>query len=231
MPWPYGGNVPGLGPGFKFAIKLVCFFILFPIHWQATNILLYLVVYLFEYPTVWFRVLIKLVRIFSCCSCPHNSTVRINSFFVLLALVITFFGLAYFLFKTFICPFTIAISLFFFQHWSVYLVILMSILTSSTINATSSIHIHHTQHKAAPLTLTQKKEKAAQREENQAAINTAIDEWFSSTTAKANKLAAHFNKKPCYFLNIFFHGGAHMVYHHKKINPHNAFMSLKAQEL
>jgi hypothetical protein len=107
----------------------------------------------------------------------------------------------------------------------------MSILTSSTINAASSIRIHHTQHKAAPLTLTQKKEKAAQREENQAAIDTAVDEWFSSTTAKANELAARFNKKPRYFLDIFFHGGARMVYHHEKVNPHNAFMSLKAQEL
>ncbi|KAF8954280.1 hypothetical protein BDZ97DRAFT_491743 [Flammula alnicola] len=40
-----------------------------------------------------------------------------------------------------------------------------------------------------------------------------------------------FNKKPRYFLNIFFHGGARMVNHHEKINPHNAFISLKAQEL
>ena len=107
----------------------------------------------------------------------------------------------------------------------------MSILTSSTINATRSICFHHTQHKAAPLTSTQKKKKSAQHEENQAAINMAVDEWFSLTTAKANKLAAHFNKKPHYFLNIFFHGGAHMVHHHGKVNPHNAFMSLKAQEL
>src|SRR6266567_1171592 len=106
----------------------------------------------------------------------------------------------------------------------------MSILTS-TVNAASSTRIRHTQHKSTPLTSKQKKEKTAQREENQAAIDTAVDEWFASTMAKANELAARFNKKPRYFLDIFFHGGAHMVHHHEKVNPHNAFMSMKAQEL
>jgi hypothetical protein len=107
----------------------------------------------------------------------------------------------------------------------------MSILTSSTINAASSIRVHHTQQKSAPLTSKQKKEKKVQREENQAAIDEAVDEWFTSTMAKVNELAAQFNKKPRYFLDIFFHGGARMVHHHEKVNPHNAFMSLKAQEL
>jgi hypothetical protein len=54
----------------------------------------------------------------------------------------------------------------------------MSILTSSTINAASSIHIRHTKSKSAPLTSLQRKEKKVQREENQAAIDAAIDEWF-----------------------------------------------------
>ena len=107
----------------------------------------------------------------------------------------------------------------------------MSILASSTINAASSIRVHHTHLKSAPLTSNQRKEKKHQREENQAAIDAAVDEWFSATTAKANELAAQFNKKPRYFLDIFFYGGARMVHHHEKVNPHNAFMSLKAQEL
>jgi hypothetical protein len=54
----------------------------------------------------------------------------------------------------------------------------MSILTSSTINAASLIHIRHTKSKSAPLTSLQRKEKKVQREENQAAIDAAIDEWF-----------------------------------------------------
>jgi hypothetical protein len=107
----------------------------------------------------------------------------------------------------------------------------MSILTSSTINAASSTRVHHTHHNSAPLTSKQKKEKRVQREENQEAIDAAVDEWFTSTTAKANELAGKFNKKPRYFLDIFFHGGARMVHHHEKVNPHNAFISLKAQEL
>jgi hypothetical protein len=107
----------------------------------------------------------------------------------------------------------------------------MSILISSTINAASSTRICHTKHKSAPLTAKQKKDKAIQREENQAAIDAAVDEWFESTMAKANELAERFDKKPRYFLDIFFHGGALMVHHHEKVNAHNAFVSLKAQEL
>lgn len=107
----------------------------------------------------------------------------------------------------------------------------MSILMSSTINAASSTRIHYIKSKSAPQTSKQRKEKVAQREENQTAIDAAVNEWFSMTTSKANELATRFNKKPRYFLDIFFHGGARMVHHHEKVNPHNAFMSLKAQEL
>jgi hypothetical protein len=107
----------------------------------------------------------------------------------------------------------------------------MSILISSTINAASSARVRHTQHKSAPLTVRQKKEKATQREETQAAMDAAVDEWFDLTMAKANELAERFNKKPRFFLDIFFHGGARMVHHHEKVNAHNAFVSLKAQEL
>ncbi|KDR71988.1 hypothetical protein GALMADRAFT_74321 [Galerina marginata CBS 339.88] len=107
----------------------------------------------------------------------------------------------------------------------------MSILTSSTINAVSSTRIRHTQSKSAPLTAKQKKERTAKRLDNQAAIDEAIDEWFSSTISKAHELAERFDKKPRELLDRFFHGGARMVHHHEKINPHNAFISLKAQEL
>jgi hypothetical protein len=107
----------------------------------------------------------------------------------------------------------------------------MPILTSSTINAASSIRIHHTHQTSVPLSSKKKKEQKVLREENQAAIDDAVDEWFTSTMAKANELAAQFDKKPRYFLDIFFHGGARMVNHHEKVNPHNAFISLKAQEL
>ena len=118
--------------------------------------------------------------------------------------------------------------IFFSRHCSSFF---MSILTSSTIDAASSNRVRHTQQKFAPLTSKQRKEKKVQREENQAAIDAAVDEWFTSTTTKVNELAVQFNKKPQYFFDIFFHGGTRMVHHHEKINPHNAFISLKAQEL
>lgn len=80
----------------------------------------------------------------------------------------------------------------------------MSILVSSTINTASSTRICHTNHKSAPLTTKQKKEKAIQRDEKQAAIDAAVDEWFELTMTKANELAERFDKKPRYFLDIFF---------------------------
>jgi hypothetical protein len=40
-----------------------------------------------------------------------------------------------------------------------------------------------------------------------------------------------FDKKPHYFLDLFFQGGSHMVNHHEKVNAYNTFKSLKAAQL
>ncbi|KAJ7269468.1 hypothetical protein C8J57DRAFT_1066654, partial [Mycena rebaudengoi] len=47
---------------------------------------------------------------------------------------------------------------------------------------------------------------------------------------KAEELATRFDKKPRYFLDIFFQGSAHMVNHHEKVNTYNMFKSLKAAD-
>ncbi|KAJ7220384.1 hypothetical protein C8J57DRAFT_1015512, partial [Mycena rebaudengoi] len=54
--------------------------------------------------------------------------------------------------------------------------------------------------------------------------------WFADTQAKAHELAERFQKKPRYFLDIFFQGGAHMVNHQQKVNAYNAFKSEKLAE-
>jgi hypothetical protein len=77
----------------------------------------------------------------------------------------------------------------------------------------------------------QRKEKLAARQENQRLIDEAVSEWYSYTLAKADDLGKQFNKKPRYFLDIFFQGGAKMVTHHQKTNAYNAFKSLKAAGL
>ena len=105
------------------------------------------------------------------------------------------------------------------------------VLTNSTIQAASTTGIQHTLNPAVQVPYQQKKEKAEQREKTRAEINEVIEEWFANTNATANRLAERFNKKPRYFLDIFFHGGARMLTHHEKVNPHNAFMSMKAKEL
>jgi hypothetical protein len=84
--------------------------------------------------------------------------------------------------------------------------------------------------KAAPLTAEQKKEKRQAHEETANAINAEVDEWFSATMAKAEAMAKKYNKKPRYFLDIFFQGGAHLV-HERGTTSWNAFLSKKADEV
>ena len=53
----------------------------------------------------------------------------------------------------------------------------------------------------------------------------------ANTLMLAMDLAHRFNKKRRYFLDLFFQGGVHLVHKQMKVNPHNAFLSMKAQEL
>ena len=104
--------------------------------------------------------------------------------------------------------------------------------TFTTIKSASARHVHHhPAHKSVPIPAQQCQEKEEARQEKQQAIDDAVSKWYLYTITKANDLAHRFNKKPWYFLDIFFQGGAHMVNHHSKVNTHNMFKSIKAQEL
>lgn len=86
-------------------------------------------------------------------------------------------------------------------------------------------------HTSIPIPTHQRKEKLAARQERQRQIDDAVSEWYSYTLAKADELGKLFNKKPRYFLDMFFQGGVRMVNHRHKTNAYNAFKSLKAAEL
>jgi hypothetical protein len=104
--------------------------------------------------------------------------------------------------------------------------------TFATIKSASTCCVrHYGYHKLAPIPAQQRQEKKEACEEKQQAIDDTVGEWYSYTIVKANDLAQRFDKKPRYFLDIFFQGGARMVNHHSKVNVHNAFKSMKAQEL
>jgi hypothetical protein len=113
------------------------------------------------------------------------------------------------------------------------LVAIISSLYTATIKSTSAPHIcsKNTGTKLPPIPSEQQKANAAVCVQNQAEIDVAFQEWFDTTQQTANQLAEHFNKKPCFFLDAFFHGGVHIINHHKKFNPHNTFISIKANEL
>jgi hypothetical protein len=84
--------------------------------------------------------------------------------------------------------------------------------------------------KPPPIPSHQQKEKVAERQKRQKEIDEAVSEWYTYTLAKADELGNRFDKKPRYFLDIFFQGGAKMVTHHSNTNAYNAFKSLKATE-
>ncbi|KAJ7279764.1 hypothetical protein C8J57DRAFT_1502402 [Mycena rebaudengoi] len=103
----------------------------------------------------------------------------------------------------------------------------------TTIAAASSTRIRIDKppaKKSAPLAADELKEKRAKRADRQAAIDEAVSEWREYTNMKAQELAAIYDMKPRYFLDIFFQGGARMIHHQEKINAYNAFKHEKAAE-
>ncbi|KAJ7853295.1 hypothetical protein B0H14DRAFT_3450278 [Mycena olivaceomarginata] len=85
--------------------------------------------------------------------------------------------------------------------------------------------------KTAPLTTEQRKEKRDARQDKQARIDARVRKFFDDTNALANDMAAEFDMKPRYFLDIFFQGGAHLINHQDEINSYNAFKALKSAEV
>jgi hypothetical protein len=84
--------------------------------------------------------------------------------------------------------------------------------------------------KAAPLTAEQRKEKREAHDETAQVIAADVGAWYSSTMAKVEELAEKYHKKPRYFLDLFFHGGARLV-NERGTTAWNAFLSKKADEV
>jgi hypothetical protein len=82
-----------------------------------------------------------------------------------------------------------------------------------------------------PLTAAQRRARKSARSQKSFDVNNAIADWHAATLAKAEELAQRFGVKPRYFLDRFFHGGAHMLSkQHSKISPWRAFLSWAATE-
>ncbi|KAJ6620824.1 hypothetical protein B0H10DRAFT_1945854 [Mycena sp. CBHHK59/15] len=120
------------------------------------------------------------------------------------------------------------------QHVSLspHLVLVMPAVYSTIASASRSrIRVYEPAlRKTAPRTPAELAEKKETRERRQAEINAAMEEWRDATNEKASELAARFDMKPRYFLDVFFQGGAHMINHQEKINAYNVFKSEKVAE-
>jgi hypothetical protein len=84
--------------------------------------------------------------------------------------------------------------------------------------------------KAIPMSAELRKEKREAHDETARAIAADVDEWFSFTMAKIEELAEKYCKKPRYFQDLFFQGGARLV-HQRPTSAWNAFVSKKADEV
>jgi hypothetical protein len=103
--------------------------------------------------------------------------------------------------------------------------------TFTTISAASHQHIRHTapkpRAKLAPEELKARQAESATRQEG---IDDALAKWWADSMALADDLAERYKKKPKYFHELMFQGGARMVHHQDKVNPYNAFKAEKAAE-
>ena len=91
--------------------------------------------------------------------------------------------------------------------------------------------VRHTVSSKVRLTESQRKERSARSSKRRAEIEDAVQQWKAYTLTLATDLGRRFNKKPRYFLDLFFQGGVHLVTKQGKVNAHNAFLAMKAQEL
>ncbi|KAJ6583132.1 hypothetical protein DFH09DRAFT_1309368 [Mycena vulgaris] len=91
----------------------------------------------------------------------------------------------------------------------------------TTIAIASQPHIRHTAPKPrAPLNSDERAKHQETREEKQSKIDAQVNRWFNDTLALADKMAAEFEMKPKYFLELFF----------QVTNPYNTFKAEKAAE-
>jgi hypothetical protein len=63
-----------------------------------------------------------------------------------------------------------------------------------------------------------------------AKIDAHTTEWWTYTQVKAQQMAAEFDMKEWYFMDLFLQGGAHMIHHQESINPFNAFKMPKQRK-
>ena len=91
--------------------------------------------------------------------------------------------------------------------------------------------VRHTVLSKARLTESQRKERSTRSHKRRAEIEDAVHEWKAYMLTLATDLGRRFNKKPRYFLDLFFQGSVHLATKQGKVNAHNAFLAMKAQEL
>lgn len=62
-------------------------------------------------------------------------------------------------------------------------------------------------------------------------INAGIIAWENYTLSKAEELAARFDKRPRYFLDLFYQATSHLASRHEKPNGFNIYKSKRIAEM
>ncbi|KAJ7506729.1 hypothetical protein B0H11DRAFT_1674380, partial [Mycena galericulata] len=82
----------------------------------------------------------------------------------------------------------------------------------------------------APLGPEERKQRNKTRLDKQNSVDEILGQWYADAVSLAEDLSAKYKKKPKYYLEMMFQGGAKMIHHQEKTNPYNAFKSEKAAE-
>ena len=62
-------------------------------------------------------------------------------------------------------------------------------------------------------------------------LDAALSAWESYTLSKAEELTERFDKKPRYFLDLFYQATARLASRHEKVNGFNAYKSKRISEM
>ncbi|KIL54459.1 hypothetical protein M378DRAFT_92015 [Amanita muscaria Koide BX008] len=89
----------------------------------------------------------------------------------------------------------------------------------------------HDSAKPAPVPAEQRARSRELNQQRQSEIDSALLAWETYTLAKAEELSQWFDRKPRYFLDLFFQAGTRLASHHEKVNGFNAFKSMRIAEM
>lgn len=82
-----------------------------------------------------------------------------------------------------------------------------------------------------PIPSEQREKRQEANRKRRQEVDAEVIAWESYTLTKAEELAVRFDKKPRYFLDLFYQATARLSSRHEKVNGFNAYKSKRIAEM